>query len=229
MRSNLFLSKLKIDAVIFDMDGVLIDSEPFWQEAEIAVFKTVGLNLTHDDCVQTMGLRLDKAVEYWYQYQPWAGESLKTIEKAILNGVIDSVKDHGQIMSGVHDCLNFLSQQNIKLAIASSSDLELIETVVDSLQIRHYFDELVSAQFEPYGKPHPGVYLTTAKKLDVVPSTCLVIEDSMRGILAAKAAEMLCLAVPDPSLRNDPRLSIADWQFTSLSEFNQDFWNTING
>jgi sugar-phosphatase len=122
----------------------------------------------------------------------------------------------------------FLAKLNVKLAIASSSDLVLIESVVDRLQIHDYFEELVSAQFEPYGKPHPGVYLTTAQKLSVEPAKCLVIEDSMRGILAAKAAEMLCLAVPDPSLRGDTRLSIADWQFTTLTEFNQDFWNVIN-
>jgi len=218
-----------IEAVIFDMDGVLINSEPFWQEAEIAVFKTVGLNLTHDDCVQTMGLRLNKAVEYWHQFQPWTGRSLKEIEADILNSVINAVKDRGVAMDGVRECLSFLANQEIKLAIASSSDLVLIEAVVERLQIRDYFDELMSAQFEPYGKPHPSVYLTTAQKLGIEPARCLVIEDSMRGILAAKAAEMLCLAVPDPSLHGDPRLSIADWQFMTLTEFNQDFWDVING
>ena len=225
MRSN---PKTLIEAVIFDMDGVLINSEPFWQEAEISVFQTVGLHLTHEDCVQTMGLRLDKAVEYWHQYQPWIGRPLKEIETDILNSVIDAVNKRGEAMGGVRECLTLLAEKDVKLAIASSSDMVLIEAVVERLQIRNYFDELVSAQFEPYGKPHPGVYLTTAQKLNVEPSKCLVIEDSMRGILAAKAAEMLCLAVPDPSLRGDPRLSIADWQFATLAEFNQDFWNLIN-
>lgn len=206
-----------IKAVIFDMDGVLIDSEPFWKQAEVEIYPSVGLHLTPDDCMQTMGMRIDKAVEFWYRRQPWpTPPTLDEIRQRIVDRVITLIEERGQAMLGVQTVLEWVRQRQLPLAIASSSDLSMIRAVVAKLAIQDYFDLLYSAEFEPYGKPHPGVYLTTAAKLGVAPTDCLVIEDSMRGILAAKAAEMRCVAVPDPSLHGDPRLSIADWVLPSL-------------
>jgi sugar-phosphatase len=91
--------------------------------------------------------------------------------------------------------------------------------VVDKLNIRDYFDLLYSAEFEPYGKPHPGIFITAAKKLGSDPKHCLVIEDSVNGVIAAKAARMLCVAVPEAEKQNDPKFSIADYQLKTLEEF----------
>lgn len=206
-----------IKAVIFDMDGVLIDSEPFWKQAEVEIYPSVGLHLTHTDCMQTMGMRIDKAVEFWYQRQPWSmPPTIDDIRQQIVDRVTELIGEQGQPMTGVGEALAWIRQRQLPIAIASSSDLSMIEAVVAKLAIQDYFHLLYSAEFEPYGKPHPGVYLTAAAKLGVAPTDCLVIEDSMRGILAAKAAEMRCVAVPDPSLHGDPRLSIADWVLPSL-------------
>ncbi len=218
-----------IKAVIFDMDGVLIESEPFWQEAEVAVFKTVGLEMTHELSIQSMGLRIDRAVAFWYEHAPWSmPPTIEEIASAIQTKVIEKVIDQGEPKAGVLGTLAFLSTQGVKMAIASSSYMELIEAVVKKLDIAHFFDLAYSAEFEEYGKPHPGVYLTTAQRLGVKPSECLVVEDSLRGILSAKSAEMVCLAVPDPSLNGDPRLSIAEWRLDSLTDFDEAFWHRIN-
>ncbi|NDJ85811.1 MAG: hexitol phosphatase HxpB [Chloroflexi bacterium] len=217
-----------VEAVIWDMDGVLIDSEPLWHEAEMAIFRTVGFAMTREHCLETQGMRVDKVVEYWHARYPWTSPpSLKDVEGALVQAVIDNIQARGEALSGVRDTLAFLAGQGVRMAIASSSPMIMIEAVVSMLAIGGYFEMLYSAEYEPYGKPHPGVYLSTAAKLDVSPSECLVIEDSMRGILAAKAAEMRCLAVPDPALRDDPRLAIADWVLPSLALFDSAFWERI--
>jgi mannitol-1-/sugar-/sorbitol-6-/2-deoxyglucose-6-phosphatase len=218
----------EFDAVIWDMDGVLIDSEPYWQQAEIAIFATVGLHLTYEQVIQSQGQRLDKVVEYWYAQHPWSTPpTLETITTQILERVMEIVGHEGAPKAGVISTLDFLRAKGIRMAIASSSHLRLIEAVAQRLEITDYFELFHSAEFESYGKPHPGVYITTADKLGVTPQRCLVIEDSMRGILAAKAAEMTCVAVPDPSLHGDARLSIADAVLPSLVEFNDTFWQSL--
>lgn len=218
----------EFEAVIWDMDGVLIDSEPYWQQAEIDVFATVGLHLDQQQVIQTQGQRLDKAVEYWFERHPWpTPPTVEEITLQILDHVMQTVAEKGVAKAGVLAVLALLRAQGVRMAIASSSHLRLIEAVVERLRIGAYFEQLYSAEFEPYGKPHPGVYITTAQKIGVAPQRCLVIEDSMRGILAAKAAEMTCVAVPDPSLEGDPRLSIADAVLPSLVEFNETFWHSL--
>lgn len=93
-----------------------------------------------------------------------------------------------------------------------------MNTVVDVLNIRHYFDELCSAEHMTYGKPHPMVYLTCAEKLGISPLNCLVIEDSVNGIIAGKAAQMKVVAIPEDINKNNPKFSIADYSLESLLE-----------
>ncbi|MBI5929765.1 MAG: hexitol phosphatase HxpB [Chloroflexi bacterium] len=217
-----------IEAVIFDMDGVLIESEPFWQEAEITVLAKVGLHLTEQDCTQTMGLRLDEVVEYWYRYQPWNHYSKQEIDHAIKTRYLELVRERGAAKTGALELLARLQDQHIPMAIASSSYMELIEGVVERLQIRPYLKVLCSAEHEPYGKPNPSVYLRAAENLGVSRLHCLVFEDSFRGLLAAKAAEMKCVCVPDPSLVGDPRLSIADKVIPTLAHFDEALWSELN-
>lgn len=203
-------------AVIFDMDGLLIDSEPYWKQAEKLVFGKLGLDLTDTMLQQVMGFRLNEVVNYWYDYQPWSNPDMVQTEKDVLNTVKQLILDHAEAMPGVYPLLEQLAQTNIKLAIASSSAMSLIQTVVQKLDIEKYFDVLWSAEYESFGKPHPAIFLSTAHKLAVSPSDCWVIEDSINGVLAAKAARMKCLAVPDPTQLHDPRFAIADKVIASL-------------
>ncbi|MCH8018716.1 HAD hydrolase-like protein, partial [candidate division KSB1 bacterium] len=110
-----------IKAVIFDMDGVLIDSEPFWQEAEKLIFAQVGIQLTTKMCMETMGMRVDEVVTYRYEKQPWQGKSLEDIESEILDEMETSITLKGEAMEGVGYILNFFQRKNIRLALASSS------------------------------------------------------------------------------------------------------------
>lgn len=209
-----------VKAIIFDMDGVLIDSEPLWKEAEKKVFAEVGIPMTTEMCNLTMGYRTIEVAEYWYQRRPWKGKSQEEVSEALIDEVIDRIKATGLEMLSVKEALSFLKDNNFPIALASSSSLRIINVVLDKLEIRSYFDVVCSAEKEPYGKPHPAVFLTAAEKLGVHPSYCLVIEDSVNGVIAAKAARMKVIAIPDASLADDARFAIADVILPNLSQFN---------
>lgn len=213
-----------VSAVIFDMDGVLIDSEPLWRMAEIKAFSHVNLSLNDEMCRQTTGLRVDEVVEYWYEKFPWKNTTKKEVEEKIWESIIHLVKTEGTAKEGVYESLAFIKKQNVKLALASTSAMILINTVVEKLQLKDYFEVMCSAEFEKYGKPHPDIYISTAQQLNVHPSYCLAIEDSINGIIAAKAAKMKCIAIPDEILREDKRFGIADVTLSSLREINQALW-----
>ncbi len=206
-------------AVIFDMDGLLINSEPYWKIAEKKVFGELGLNLNDELLRQVMGFRLSEVVQYWYQYQPWQNPDFIQTEKNILDTVKALIMENANAMEGVYEVLEKFNQQKIKMSVASSSSMSLIEAVVDKLKIRKYFEVLWSAEFEPFGKPHPRIFITTAKKLQIDPIDCLVFEDSINGVIAAKAARMKCVAIPEEATFNDARFAIADEKLKSLLEF----------
>lgn len=207
-----------IEAIIFDMDGLLIDSEPFWQQAEMEVFAEVGLHLTSELCQQTMGLRIDEVVDYWYQQFPWDNPPPEQIAEQIVQRVIQLIQTEGQARRGVYSIFDFLQQTNLPVALASSSHYTLIEAVIQRLELAHCFDLIHSATSESYGKPHPAVYLTTAEKLGVEATHCLALEDSFNGVLSAKAARMICFAIPEGYPNPDPKFIIADQMFPSLVE-----------
>jgi len=213
------LNLIMIKAVIFDMDGLLIDSEPLWEEAEIEVFSKVNISLTREMTSETMGLKENEVVDYWYKKYPWKNLSKEEIRKEIIKLVIELVKIKGKAMDGALNLIQLLKNQNIPLAVASSAENEIIEVVLDKLEVRKYMKVVYSAEYEPLGKPHPGVFITTANKIGVNPEDCLVFEDSPNGILAAKSANMKCIAVPSYKVKGDPRFNQADKIINSLKDF----------
>ena len=213
-----------IEAVIFDMDGLLINSEPFWKEVEIEVFKKVGVALTVEKWEQTVGLRIDEVVQFWFEQFPWDNYSKAAIEREIVDKVIDRVEQEGEALSGVYDVIEFFWNKKLPMAIASSSHLRLIEAVVNRLKLKGFFKVLHSAEFEPFGKPNPATFITTAQKLQVEPTKCLVFEDSLNGVIAGKAARMTTIAVPEV---NDPRFIIADKVLHSLTAFDAQLFEQL--
>jgi len=207
-----------VEAVIFDMDGLLVDSEPFWKQAEKEVFGKLGLQLTDEILRQVMGFRLSEAVEHWYHYQPWLNPDLKVTEEEILQRVSELILERAEAMPGVMVMLEYCSSQKLKMGLASSSSLRLINLVVDKLKIRNYFQVILSAEFEPFGKPHPGIFIKCADELKTPYTRCLVFEDSVNGVVAAKAARMKCVAVPEHIVYDDPRFAIANVKVARISD-----------
>lgn len=208
-----------IKAAIFDMDGLLIDSEPFWRKAEIESFKEVGIHLTENDCRETMGYRLNEVVALWYSRKPWVGASVQEVEDSILKRVSEYIESEGEPMQGALEAIEICRKAGLKTAIASSSSMSLINSVVKRFNLQNSFDCIHSAENEEFGKPHPAVFISTAKKLGVEPNECTVFEDSFHGIIAALAAKMKAIAVPDFENYNSHNFDIAHLKIKSLKEF----------
>ncbi len=219
---------MTIQAVLFDMDGLLIDSEPLWQDAEIAVFAELGVQLTRRDCMRTMGLRIDEVIAYWHERRPWPGPGLAEVQELVVREVVRLVGERGAPLPGVQHALAFAKDQGCKRALASSSNYRIIDAVLEKLGIRAQFDAVYSAQDEAYGKPHPSIYLTTAQRLGVAPTACLAIEDSLFGVIAAKAARMACIAVPGEIQQDRRKFAIADVVLDSLVEIDAGLWERLN-
>lgn len=211
-------------AAIFDMDGLLIDSEPYWRLAHIEVVAKYGVSISEDDVRQMAGRRTDEVVEYWRNVHN-IKVSGKDLEKEVVSTVLKSIRLHGKELPGVRHVISLLEQHGLVLALASSSSPEIIEAVLDKLKLAEHFATTYSAKFEEYGKPHPGVFITTAKKLGIETNECLVLEDALSGIRAAKAAGMKCIAVPEKVNFNHSEFkSEADIVLASLNDVK---WETI--
>lgn len=210
---------MKYKAAIFDMDGLLIDSEPFWLQAEIAAMANVGVTLTEEMCRETTGLRLDETIAYWEKRFLFDGKTNKELQKDILDVVAKLVQEKGTMLPGARETLHLMKETGCHVAIATCSAELLINTVVEKFDLFDVLDLTYSATHEKNGKPAPDVYLTTAKKLGVDPIECIVFEDSINGMLAAKAAGMACVSVPSVFDKDRQELAKADMVLSSLTEF----------
>jgi len=186
-----------IKAVIFDMDGLLIDSEPFWRKAHIAILAENGFVATEDDVRGMAGKGTSHVVEEWRQRFGWDVAKNPEIEQRIVERVHEEVKREGKEMPGVSRFIRELHAHGVPMAVASSSAPDLILAVMQRLGLRDYMKALHSGKQEKRSKPFPDIFLSTARSLGVEPADCLVFEDSLNGIKAAKAAGMKCIAVPE--------------------------------
>lgn len=202
--------------VIFDMDGLLIDSEPLWVRAEIEVFGEAGVALCEQDCAQTKGLRIDDVVRHWHARRGFVGAEPRVIEKRLIARVIELVRAEGRALPGVPEALAVARGR--RLGLASSSPSAVIDATLARLGLERAFEVVQSAETEPFGKPHPAIFLRTAERLGVAPVDCMVLEDSLNGVVAAKAARMACVAVPFNHPQHDPRFVLADAVVGSLGD-----------
>jgi mannitol-1-/sugar-/sorbitol-6-/2-deoxyglucose-6-phosphatase len=214
-------NEIMIQAIIFDLDGTIIDSEPLWQEAEISIFAEEGLNLTNQDCIKTMGLQTYQAVKYWHNKIPVKKRSVEELTDALNAKVMDLIKAKGEIKPGVRELIEMLYGQNIKLAIASSSTIRLIETVVNKFNLRTYFPVISSGDYVEFGKPNPEIFLLAASELKADPLYCIAIEDSFNGMIAAKAARMKLIAYLDDERFHDTKYDFADLKLESFHNFSK--------
>lgn len=205
-------------AVIFDMDGVIIDSEPLWRTAEREIFAEVGLELSDADCEHTMGMRTDEVIAFWFARSPWRHVSLDEVERRLTRRMQTLIAERGEPMPGLGHALDVVRSAGLVLALASSSSPPLIDGVLAKLELTTTFEVIRSAIHETLGKPDPAVFHSTARELGVQPSECAVIEDSVAGVRAARAAGMRVIAVPPPHLYTDPSYAAADVKLHTLEE-----------
>ena len=216
-----------IEAVILDMDGILIDSERHWQLTERAIFAELDIELTDQLLVETRGLRTEELVAHWSARFSIDSMNPETLMKEYDQQMVETMKREVPLMEGAIELIRMFKEMGLPLALATCSSQAHIDAVMEKHGLGEAFDLLVSAAVGMPGKPHPEVFLRTAEMLGVAPTRCLVFEDSFFGVIAAKAARMKVVAMPDRSEFDQERFGAADLKIHSLTEFNHDTFEKL--
>jgi len=188
------MSKGKLEAILWDLDGVIADTGSYHYQAWQDVFQKRGVNFAEEDFMRHFGQRHDTIIRSAFGGSISTEEfDAVTIEKQ--ENYRRRVTGNIRPLPGAIALIRSLKQHGIKMAIASSAPLENIEIIIRGLDIEDYFQAIAWGTEVAEGKPSPQVFLLAAKKLGVEPGNCLVIEDAVSGIAAAKQAGMKCVAV----------------------------------
>ena len=206
-------------AAIFDMDGLLIDTDHMWQNAEREVFGSAGIEISDQEGLITRNMTTSEATRYWYHQKPWKGASLWEMEQAVIKKVIDYIDTSGCPLPGVYEVMDFFKSKDFLIGLATNAPGIIAQRTLAKLGIGYHFREICSSDAVPKGKPSPDVYLYAADKLQVETSNCIAFEDSPSGLAAAKAAGMCTVLVSKNVALNESQYDIADMMLHSLEEF----------
>lgn len=213
---------MNFKAVIFDMDGLLIDSEPFWEEAGSETLQEFGQTLTADQYHSSTGLRTEEWITHWFGHFNLPMHDAPAAVETILRKAHEKINAQAKMFPGVESIISFFQERGYKIGLATSSPLSLVELVLKKGNLELCFDAITSAEKLPFGKPHPEVYLNCAGMLGLPGMQCIAFEDSFNGLIAAKAARMKCVLVPAAASYDHPKWNVADLKIRSLLEFNAD-------
>jgi sugar-phosphatase len=208
-----------VQAMIFDMDGLLIDTGPAWHRVGDELFAALGVDISPlSDGGALMGMRLQDASALLKEYAGVGASVLADLDARVEQAMIEAVRSEVALKPGALEALDFCDDRGLAAALASGSTLPIIEAVLDRFDLTGRFRVVSSASDDGPGKPHPALFLRTAEALGLESRQCAVLEDAVSGCIAAKAAGMRVIAVPDGPAVDDPRFAIADAELRSLEE-----------
>jgi len=184
-----------LQAVLWDMDGTLVDSEPVWARVQIDLLGSLGATWTTEDCVSLVGSDLRDAVRVWMARIPDGAITAEELAERMYGEVIESLKQAVVFRPGAVELLQALNKEGVPCALVSASYRLMIDAVLPHLP-GDLFSVIVAGDEVVRGKPHPEPYLTAARLLDVDPAECVVIEDSPGGTASGTAAGAFVVAVP---------------------------------
>lgn len=207
-----------IEAIIFDMDGLLIDSEPCWDEARRIMAAEAGVDWNNDDHKAVMGVSTNEWVEYMMRRLSLTIPATE-VEETIIATMRDLYNQRIPFLPGAEQAVT-LAAKSYPLGLASGSPRSLIDTVTAAPSLRGKFRVILSGDQFPHGKPAPDIYLAAARALGVQPKNCVCLEDSGNGILAGANAGMKVIAIPDQRfIPSKDKLNKANVVLGSLMEF----------
>ena len=179
--------------IIFDLDGVLLDSESLYKKVNFRFFHDLGVEITDDEYNSFIGISGDKMWGY-IKEKGRLKQSISNLRAEEKERKFDGLYENELISNpGLSELLNFIQSKGIPMAIASSGLMKNIQLILKKLKVDSYFDHIVSGEMPKHGKPAPDIFLLTANHFQIEPTDCLVIEDSKNGVLAAKSAGMTCI------------------------------------
>lgn len=195
---------LEINTIFFDMDGVLIDSEPFWKKAEFDVFKKqFDISLSEKDLEESMGLKTTEVVALHTKKFDIQSIDVSSIGFEIEKRVVEQIIQFGKPKEGLYELLEWVNHKKWRRALVTSSSHFIINAVLDFLKLNDFFESKFSAYDELKGKPDPAVYLSALKYFNCSKEQVIVIEDSKNGLRAAKSAGLNVLSIPDQNHENN--------------------------
>ena len=190
----------RFDAVLFDLDGVLTDSEPWWDDVRIQFARAHDRPWTHDDQHAVMGANSAEWAATMQSRLRLDHIPVDVIEDAIVDGMVERYRTRASpVIAGAPEAVRRIAASR-PVAIASSSHRRVIDAAVDALGLHGVFGAVVSSDDVPSGKPAPDVYLRAARLLGVLATRCLIVEDSLNGVRAGIAAGAFVVLVPNPSV-----------------------------
>ncbi|MDQ3003425.1 MAG: HAD family phosphatase [Fibrobacterota bacterium] len=204
---------------VFDLDGLLIDSEPHWWWAQAITLEEAGAMVTESRMIETTDPGLEAAFILWREWLPEAPLEKKAIGDRLQELMGERIAKEGKAKLGVHHTIEICRKAGCRLAVTSSSGTLFIRIALRRLGVLEYFHVLVSSQEMQQGKPHPAVYMAVAKRLGLLPGECLAFEDSIHGLQSAKSAGMRCVAVPEGMGASGAGSGIANIVLPSLDSF----------
>ena len=190
---------MKFAALIFDMDGLLVDSEPVWHEVETEMIESCGYTYTDEVRELTIGVRVDEFAAIIHRHYPKVAATPAAVAETLLQRIISLPRAKIKARPGADAIIRYAAENNIPRAIASSSTQAVIEHFIGILGWDDLLPQRYSAQFVARGKPAPDIYLHAAAQIGIAPPLCLALEDSRAGTQAALQAGMTCFTVPDLS------------------------------
>ena len=206
---------MAVQAVIFDMDGVIVDSEPYSMQALIDVLRHYGIEPTPEDLHRSYGRRVrDDIVDYFARYGVTADVNIAIAHKHAR--YYHLAAGHLHPFPGVMALLTRIRQQGSRLALASSGDRVKVAFGMQALELNGTFDTVVTGDDVSHSKPDPEIYLIAAQRLGLPPADCIAIEDAPAGVEAARRAGMRCIAVANSVARE--QLQQADLIVESLAD-----------
>jgi sugar-phosphatase len=214
-------------AVIFDMDGLLIDSEPMWKSAEEQVFSALGVEVSEQLASFTASMTTREVTEFWFSRFPWQNRSLESVEKEVIERVGALIQQDGIAKRGVLQIIKMLKQHECKIGLATNAPESLVPLVLEKLEIADYFDCTVSSSEVDQGKPNPDVYLLALDKLGVSATETLAFEDSASGLRAATAAKIRTIVVPSIQDFEEADFEEAELKIRHLAEFNAERFSKL--
>lgn len=210
---------MEIKAVLFDMDGLMVDTESLSTEAFINSAKAQGYNMTKEETLKVLGFTKANIYQFWIDYFQGTnvdGKKLVDDHYEYIENVLYTVGP--EKMPYVEELLKYLRENNYKIAVASSSDTADIKNNLEKTKLEKYIDEIASGAEVENGKPAPDVFLLAAERLGVDPKDCLILEDSKAGIKAGKASGAMVFMVPDMFTVDKECEDTADRILTNLGE-----------
>lgn len=214
--------------VLFDMDGLLFDTEPLWGDAMKKICDHYHLPLDQKIFRYTTGLRIDEVTLFWKEHLEWPNHlDAHQLANEIVDEIISLAKRKGSILPGIERILIDLEKENIPTAVVTSSPKRMVNELVDHFNVSSYFNNIFSAESVPYGKPHPAVYQLALEAFKISPFQTIALEDSVNGMIAAKAAKINTIVIPEKGSLNKKEFGIADKVVANAEELTVDDFHQL--